>query len=89
MKKFFKELKQRWILESPPFFKKVGRIGAWMVYIGGAYLVPSATIEGFDHIIDIKFPEILLNIATFLVTAGMFIKITAKLAIEDRSKLDL
>jgi hypothetical protein len=89
MKKFFKELKQRWVLESPPFFKKVGKIGAYMAFIGGAYLVPSITLSGLDVTVPVQFPAFILTASKFLFTAGTFIKITAKLAVTDTSQIHL
>lgn len=73
---FFTELKNRWNENSPIFFQKLTKFGAWLT---GA----SVTLIGISAIPGVIIPGIIPQIAGYLATAGAVTTLIAKLPVKD------
>lgn len=72
---FLGQLATRLTSETPSFFKKIVAFGATLLAIGLALL-------GLKEV-DVKVPEIIYTIASYMVTAGTVISVVAKSATTD------
>ena len=77
---FFQELKNRAALESPKFFKKVQAVGVWLLAVGLALVGLPAGFEAVVPTANIDL-SILLKVSSYMVLAGMIIKIIAGLPV--------
>lgn len=73
---FFTELKNRWNKNSPLFFQKLTKFGAWLTGL-------SVTFIGLSAIPGVTIPEIVPQIAGYLATAGAVTTLVAKLPVKD------
>lgn len=85
---FFNELSKRWSADSPTFFKKLIKLGAWLVATGiGLIAVPA----GIESIItkEVSFDfSLLIKIASYMILSGSIISVVAKLPADDPKQLN-
>lgn len=74
---FIKELSERWTQDSPAFFKKLQKFGAWLMGVGlGLFGVP-ATVEATMKVnFDLSF---IATIAGYFFVIGLVLTVVAKL----------
>lgn len=89
MKRFFTELRLRWEMEGPVFFKK---LKVWMLWLGsvcGAILVGGALPEVFTGQIQITdlYPEWFINLMKIGVTIGAVGWALSRLPVKDPAAL--
>lgn len=84
---FFTELSKRWTANSPTFFKKLIKFGAWLTATGlGLIAVPA----GLEEIIpkEVNFDlSLLLKIASYMVLSGLIISVVAKLPADNPDEI--
>jgi hypothetical protein len=78
----FKEIKLRWQMPSPEFFKKLKLIGIWLTLASGTIIGLHSQFPGL-HI-----PDILDKVAGYLAAAGFIIAAVAKFPVSDPDLLE-
>lgn len=78
MNEFFQRLK----LDSPAFFKKLGRIGI-MLFAFGSGLMGAVALDvpGFE------FPPLVNSILQYIAVAGAVLKFVASLTVQDPTQI--
>lgn len=83
---FWQELRRRWALESPEFFEKIARFGAWLMGVALLVLAPEMP-AGVGIEMPQLVPPIVVKIASYVFVAGVMMNRIAKLTVKDPSKL--
>jgi hypothetical protein len=65
-------IKERWSSESPKFWKKIGKIGVGIGFVGGV-LVSGVVV----------LPASLITIGGYMVAVGSVTKVLSKLTVKD------
>jgi hypothetical protein len=78
------EINIRKSMDSPPFFKKIGKIGRIFTVIGGSITVLAVSLASGG----LAIPAIIPTIGVILGSVGEAVKQVSTLAVEDKAALN-
>ena len=78
------EISIRKNMDTPPFFKKIGKVGRIFTLVGGTIAVVSVSLASGG----IAVPALIPTIAAILGTIGETVKQVSTLAVEDKDALN-
>lgn len=78
------EISIRKSMDSPPFFKKIGKVGRIFTIIGGSITVLSVSLASGG----LAIPALIPTIGVILGSVGEAVKQVSTLAVEDKEALN-